>query len=136
MEEMSAKFTERRLGLHRFSIHTDEAKHLGARLDLKQMCSALARDRYQRIKGSLKAALTRKRMSGKQVEVLIGHRTFAGLARRPLLSFFHCVYKFTNQHYFERALVWETVKQELRAFKGGLIFCRSDWCRQWNPVVQ
>ena len=88
MEEMRAEFTERRLDLHPFSIYTDEAKHLGARLDLKQMCSTLTRERYQRIKGSLKAVLTRKRMSGKLLEVLIGHCTFAGLACRPLLLIF------------------------------------------------
>ena len=129
MEEMSAEFTERRLDLHPFSIHTDEARHLGARLDLKQMCSTLTRDRYQRVKCTPKAVLTRKRMSWKLLEVLIGHGTFAGLACRPRLSFFHCVYEFISQHYFERALVWESVKQELRAFIGGLIFGPSDWCR-------
>ena len=28
-----------------------------------------------------------------------------------------------------------SVCEELYAFIEGLVFARSDWCQQWNPVV-
>ena len=136
LEEMDKEFEVRQLLLHPSSVHTDEAKHLGTKMDLRRLCSTLTRSRYEKLKGGLRAVLRRQRISGRLLEVVIGHCTFAGLACRPLLSIFHACYKFINRHYFERALVWKSVKDEVRAFMGGLIFCRSDWCRQWNPVVQ
>ena len=136
LEEMDKEFGERQLLLHPSSAHTEEGKHLGTKMDLRHLCSILTRSRYEKLKGGLQAVMRRRRLSGRVPEVVIGHRTFAGLACRPLLSIFHACYKFINRHYFERGLEWRSVSGEVRAFMGGLIFCGSDRCRRWNPVVQ
>ena len=31
--------------------------------------------------------------------------------------------------------MWDTVRDELRAFAGAMIFCRADWGRPWNTLV-
>ena len=132
---MDKTFGDRSLQLHPGEQHSDTAKHVGAQLDLVNLCSTLTPKRYRLVKGCLRALVRRQRVSGRILEVIVGHCTFCGLACRPLFSIFSSVYKFTHRHYFERALMWDSVRSELRAFLGGLIFARSDWCRQWNPLV-
>jgi hypothetical protein len=53
-------------------------------------------------------------VSSKQVEVLTGHWVWAALIRRPLLSIFNAVFKFSAAG-FRKVRLWPTVKQELQA---------------------
>ena len=59
------------------------------------------------------------------------------LVNRPLLSIFHHSYRFIRRHYDQKAILWDTVVEELQAAKGkgALICCCSDWGRQWNDLV-
>ena len=78
--------------------------------------------------------LERKRISGRLLEVIIGQATFAGLMCRPILSVFpHGLY--INSSYYKPSVLWESAREELRAFKGLMIFLHADWTRPWNPYV-
>ena len=66
-------------------------------------------------------------VAGWVLEVLIGNATFFGLIGRESSSIFHAVYAFMQCHYTKPAVLWDAVKEELRA--GRMSIRRSD--SQW-----
>ena len=74
-------------------------------------------------------------MNGRMVEILVGHSTFCGLAQRAVLSVFDALYKFIQVAGDARIPLWETVRVEMRAFAGLMIFLRGRWCHQWSDTV-
>jgi hypothetical protein len=69
------------------------------------------------------------------LEILVGHSTFCGLAQRLVLSVFDAVYKFIQVAGDERIPLWGTVRLELRAFAGLMLFMRGRWWHQWSDTV-
>ena len=57
LDEMDEEFSARQLLLHPSSVHTEEGKHLGTKMDLRRLCSTLTRSWYEKLKGSLRAVL-------------------------------------------------------------------------------
>ena len=83
----------------------------------------------------LRVAARRSRLSGKALEVLVGHATFCGLANRTCLAVLDAVYKFMRFAGEERMPLWITVRRELRAFAGLMGFLHGDWTHGWSPRV-
>ena len=55
---------------------------------------------------------------------------------RDLLAFFHNVYPFVQSHYYYTpCALWPSVREELRAFNGLMIFVVSRWTSPWSPIV-
>jgi hypothetical protein len=78
--------------------------------------------------------LRRRRVHGKMVEIWLGHMTsLAMLAPSALSCFFH-IYKFVQQHRHHRAVLWGTVRQEMRNALG-LIWLFSSPLR-FDPICQ
>eukprot|EP00972_Heterocapsa_arctica_P018924 2795584-Heterocapsa_arctica.AAC.1 len=61
-------------------------------LDGTQHSATDTAKRFWRVRAGLLHAVRRGRLSGRALEVLIGHATFCGLSNRPVLSVFHTVY--------------------------------------------
>ena len=53
---------------------------------------------------------------------------------RRVLSVFNAV-RFINSAYTQPQTLWRTVREELQAFRGLMIFLHADWARSWNPYV-
>ena len=51
--------------------------------------------------------------SGKLIEKVVGHLTYAALLARELLSCFEAVYVFIKKHYAAKARLWPRVRREL-----------------------
>ena len=87
--------------------------------------------RIWRIRIAIRELLSRGRMTGQQLERLIGHMTFVSLCRREALAVLGEVYTFIRRHYLECVPIWKTVRKELMKFDGlcPLIFnnMRSGW---------
>ena len=87
--------------------------------------------RIWRIRIAIRELLSRGRMTGQQLERLIGHMTFVSLWRREALAVLGEVYTFIRRHYLECVPIWKTVRKELMKFDGlcPLIFnnMRSGW---------
>lgn len=66
---------------------------------------------------------------------MLGHCTFIGLTNRLLLSIFHSIYAFIRKEYYTPSRLWDSVREELIAFRGLMIFLQSDWARPWNDLV-
>jgi hypothetical protein len=81
------------------------------------------------------ALLKRGRCSGRVLEVVIGHCTFAALVNHMTLNVFHRVYRFIQSCYWSPAPFWRSVSDELVTFLGVMWFLQSDWTLPWNPYV-
>ena len=68
----------------------------------------------------IKYAVVRSKLSGWQLEALVGHCTFAGLLRRGSISAFHCCYQFMSHSCALEVPVWGEVVAELQCFRGFL----------------
>ena len=65
----------------------------------------------------------------------MGTMTFAGLARRRVLCILHSVYAFMHAHYHCAVRLWDSVREELEAFRGILPLLQSSWTAQWAELV-
>eukprot|EP00434_Breviolum_minutum_P020702 symbB.v1.2.018256.t1/scaffold1449.1/size118046/7 len=74
---------------------------------------------------AIKEVLRRGRMSGVQLEQLLGHLTFISLGKREVLSIFGDSYTFVKRHYHDIAPTWKSVRKELLT-----------WCRVSPLIVQ
>ena len=108
---------------------------LGVELNPAYRCTRLTDTRYWRLERGIDAALRRRRLSGRAVEAILGHCTFAGLLNRASLSIFHASYKFIRLHYDVPTALWESVRGELQAFRDILPMIEADWTLPWNPHV-
>ena len=76
-----------------------------------------------------------KKVSGWQLEAVLGHVTFLCLLRRELLSTFHTVYRFAREAYGDFRPLWPSAQQELETFLGAMVFIEADWGMPWTPGV-
>ena len=121
--------------IHETEVSTFEVEALGTHVDLVQLCAGVTAARRTRVRGALRAGCRRLTMNGRMVEILVGHATFCGLAQRVVLAIFDAVYKFIQVAGDTRIPLWETVRVEMRAFAGLMIFLRGRWCHQWSGTV-
>ena len=133
--EVEEDFTEHQNLLHAGTVSTGSTRALGCDLRADLLASRITPERYHNRRQALDGLLRRRRVSGRLLEVVIGHATFVGLMCRPVLSVFNTVYRFIQAHYSKPTPLWETAREELRAFKGLMIFLHADWCRGWNNYV-
>ena len=125
---------------HRLDLHPGEVKHeavdtLGCRVDGVKHVTTLKPSRAHKVRQALRGLLQRGKCSGRLLENIIGHLTYSFLMARPMLSIFDRVYKFIKRHYDAKAVLWPSVRDELTAALGGIIFCQADWNRGWNKLV-
>ena len=74
-------------------------------------------------------------MTGWGLEILLGHCIYFSLVQRDLMCIFYSTYRFIRKSYYEYSPIWDSVKDELRCFRGLMIFAYSDWSRQWDGTV-
>ena len=133
--ELEETFTKQGLLLHPGEIQSSRVKALRVNLDGSKLCTRLTPERFHRVRQGIRGLLRRRRVSGRTVEIVLGHATFCALANRRLLSIFHSVYKFIRKSYSSPIPLWPSACDELRAFAGLMVFLQSDWCRPWNELV-
>ena len=91
--------------------------------------------RSRRLKYALERALQARKVSGQQLERILGHTTFASLLECSTLSIPHTVYTFIRKHYDGTAHVWKSVREELQALLGVLPTMRAQLTRAWQTEV-
>ena len=105
------------LATHDFADADHVQKVLGITLDGKRLRTRASPERYCRIRHLLRWLLRQKQVSGKMLEQVMGHLTYVSLVRRPLLSYFHTVYKYIRAQYQnETSRLWASCRAELAAF--------------------
>lgn len=91
--------------------------------------------RIWRLRLALKHALKMPRLTGSQLEVLVGHCTHAFLMRRELLSCFGAVYSFILAGRDTARSLWPAVRKELEWAAALLCFCRRDLAAPFDETI-
>ena len=79
--------------------------------------------------------LTLGKATSRQVRQLVGHLTWAGLARRGFLSLFSAVYGFAQKDFQSPRPLWSSVKKELYWASTLLPLLYADTGRPWSSTV-
>ena len=82
-----------------------------------------SRSRVWRVRMAIKEVLRRGRMSGVQLEQLLGHLTFISLGKREVLSILEIATLLSSGTYHDIAPIWKSVRKELLT-----------WCRV-SPLI-
>ena len=78
--------------------------------------------------------LRRRRVSGKHLEIWVGHVTSLALLFPGMLSCFFHIYRFLQENRARRAEVWVEVRREIQLALGLLWLCRAEMT--FNPIRQ
>ena len=135
LKELGPCFDGRGLVLRPGEIQHEDIKALGCSMRGDMMATRITPSRFIRLRQAIGAVLRRKKVSGRVLEVVLGHITFCCLCNRQLLCIFSAIYKFIKRCYFAPAKLWDSVRIELWAFRSLMIYLHSDWWRPWNPLV-
>lgn len=76
------------LQTHELSEAALEDEAIAVFVHERHMLLRLSDQRFAKIRGTLRWSLARWRRTGRQLDIIVGHLTFAFLMRRPMLSIF------------------------------------------------
>lgn len=126
--------------LHSHGLETHEvtdpvslAESLGIRINgaTGQVGTTAARDwRLDRALEGL--AFARPRISGQELEVIVGHMTIRALLHRGLMSILRHAYVFIRRFYHQRHRLWASVALELRIFRGLMALGTANVFAAWD----
>ncbi|CAE7674483.1 pksN [Symbiodinium sp. CCMP2592] len=124
--QVTEAFHATQLLLHPGEVKDSAIDSLGCRLEGKKHSTRLKPASLHRVRQATLAILNRGRCTGQVMEVVVGHLTHSFLIARPLMAIFDHCYRFIRRHYTEKAKLWVSVQDELRAALGGI------W---WNHLL-
>ena len=123
------------LPLHEIEDDLTCAEVIGLELNGLERKGRLSVTRRWRLRQAVRGMLDRRLVSGREVEVMIGHLTFAMLLNRPALSTFRAVYDFSRKHYHAPHKLWDSARRELKIALGLIILLEVDWSLPWCTTV-
>ena len=74
-------------------------------------------------------------VSGKQVEIILGHFTHEALYARGALSVFRAAYTFIRDSYHTRQILWPSVRREMLVAAGLMPLLAAHLDLPWSPFV-
>ena len=101
---------------------------VGSRVSIKS-------SRLWRLRGALSTVLRRGSISGKAMQILVGHITWAMLVRRESLSILSATYAYASQMGSVNGVLWPSVRRELGWVSALLPMMFTDLSRVWSPKV-
>ena len=75
------------------------------------------------------------KVSGRQLEKVLGHATFLCLGRREALSIFGDIFTFIQKHYHYPHRIWKSVRREIQIFVGICPLIWRNLASPWDPEV-
>ena len=137
VDHMLAKINKRitglGLGVHEQSQASTQGQFVGLEFDRGRV--SIKKIRLWRLKFALDRVLSFRKMSGKMLEIIIGHCTWCMLIRRESLSVFCHVYEFIRKHRDSHVFIPKSVRHELEHIRNILPLLRSDMSQTWCPLV-
>ena len=123
------------LKLHEVELNQQIGETLGVTVDGSRGETRNTERRTLRLWSALGALLSRRRVCGWELEAVMGHVTHYALVRREALSLFHCTYRFCQRHYWEAAVLWDSVRSEVASFRGLMPLIVAQWRGAWCGEV-
>ena len=117
------------------SLASDSADILGYEVSPANAYCSGSGKRISRIWSVARAVSSRRRVSGRAMELVSGHESSLALTNCGVLSILDANFKFSRASYLVSRELWSTVwGMEQRAFGGILCHLRSDWSLRWPDV--
>ena len=116
LEQWKHLFTENGLTLHKSDL-SQKVKSLGVELDGLSLCCRVSSERFWTLRQALDEVLRRGKISGRALEMVIGHITFVLLGARPALCTLHTCYRFMRTLYHVTTRLWTETRAELVAVR-------------------
>ena len=97
LEQWKNLFTENGLSLHKSEL-SQKVKSLGVELDGLSVCCRVSGKRFWTLRRAVDEILRRRKITGRALEIVIGHITFVLLGARPALCTLHTCYRSMRAH--------------------------------------
>ena len=133
-EEIGVKLNERGLPTHEVEAGKG-IETLGWLFSASHPTVTVTPKRLWKLRLGTKELLRVGKASGKTIEKLVGHYTFAGLLQRGFLSCFQATYVFIRKHYESEVPLWPEVSRELFWAASLICLVRRDLSSPWSTRV-
>ena len=133
-EEIGVKLNERGLPTHEVEAGKG-IETLGWLFSASHPTVTVTQKRLWKLRLGTKELLKVGKASGKTIEKLVGHYTFAGLLQRGFLSCFQATYVFIRKHYETEVPLWPEVSRELFWAASLICLVRRDLSSPWSTRV-
>jgi len=121
------------LPIHDIEPETDSLAVLGWEMNASGVKVATAR--RWKLRTAVTGILERPFLSGDQLEVLLGHFSFALLLDRCCISVFRSCFTFAKRYPRRVRRVWRSVLRELKLAASLLTLVECQFSKPWSPVV-
>ena len=134
---MMEALNSRGLATHDLVESSNVCESLGVRIDGLGGCSCVQTTplRDHRLDQALLARSSPMRISGEELQVVVGHLTMRALLHRGLLSVLRHVYVFIEQNYAKRTKLWPSVRRELEMFRCLMVLGYSNMRAPWRSEI-
>ena len=106
------------LDVHDISLASGRADVLGCEVSPASACCCGTGKRISRICSGARTVSSRRRFSGRAMELVNGHESFLALSNRGALSILDASFKFARSSYLVAGEPWSTVRMDQRTFRG------------------
>ena len=130
---ISKAFIDLGLQVHEQVSATNDGEFIGLRLHRNHL--SVKPSRIWKVRFALMKLVNFRRVSGKVLEIIVGHITWIMLIRRESLSLLQDTYKFIHQHKDSFGDMPPTVRKELMNVSAILPLLRVCLTSQWDPRV-
>ena len=103
------------LDVHDISLASGSAYVLGYEVSPANACCSEMCTRISRIRSVARTVSSRRRISGRAMELVNGHESFLALSNRGALLILDASFKFARASYLVSGEPWSTVRLEQRA---------------------
>ncbi|MCP2504969.1 MAG: hypothetical protein NLN65_06720, partial [Candidatus Poseidoniaceae archaeon] len=133
LSKLNNEFSQLGIQTHEFCQASDSAEFIG--LQFSKSVISVKRKRLWKIKLAIECILSRGKCSGKMLEVIIGHCTWAMLIRRESLSILDKCFGFIRNNYTSHVTIPRLVRQELFHIRSLLPLFRFNMRIPWCTTI-
>ena len=123
------------LATHDVEAPSSLAESLGVRIDGLSGTVGPTPKRDWRLDRALGACNGRVKLSGKELQVIVGHITVRALLHRGLMGIMRHCYAFIERNYEVRTTLWGSVRQELYMFRHLMSLGQGSIKQEWGPTM-
>jgi hypothetical protein len=135
LKHVMSSFSEIGFELHEIEYATPFTTTLGAQLDGSRHMVRPRPERVWVLREAFRWAASGVRISGQQLEVLLGHYVHEALFSRPALSVFRACYSFTRDSYYTQQRLWKSACHECLVACGIFPVITAQIGRPWSDIV-
>ena len=126
---------QRGLDTHDVTEAASLAESLGVRIDGMAGHVLPTPKRDWRLDRALSAICRGVKLSGQELQVVIGHVTVRSLLHRGLMGIIRYAYAFIEKNYTRRTRVWGSVLQELYHFRHLMVLGFGNFKQAWSDTI-